>query len=61
MLCRISIVFMLLVNLMFFARFWRNLSSLTFHASLISSFVSFFAKCFFMLMSLSALVGYGST
>ena len=58
---RFSIVFMLLVNLMFLASLWRNLSSLTLHVSLISSFVNFFAKCFFMFTSLSASVGYGLT
>ena len=65
---RISIVFMLFMNLMFLVSLWRSLSSsrrnlrnLTMHASLKSSFVSFFAKCFFMFTSLSALVGYGST
>ena len=65
---RISIVVKLLMNLMFLATLCRSLSSsrrnlrnLTVHASLESSFLNFFAKCFFMLTSLSASVGYGVT
>ena len=65
---RISIVFMLLIDLLFLASLWRSLSSsrrslrnLTMHASLKSPFLKFFVKCFGMFMSLSASVGYGST
>ena len=63
----VKLVF-LLVNLMFLARLWRSLSSsrrnlrnLTMHASLKSLFLNFFAKCFFLFLSLSASVGYSST
>ena len=56
LLWKISIVVMLLVKLMFLASLWGNLSSLTLHASLILSFVSYF-----MFMKLSASVGYGPT
>ena len=44
---RIPIVFMLLDNFIFLASLWRYLSSLTLHASLESSFLYFFANCFF--------------
>ena len=62
---RISIVFMLWIDLLFLASLWMSLSSsrrnLTMHASLKSSFLNFYVKCFDMFTSLSALVGYGST
>ena len=65
---RVSIVVMLLMNLMFLASLWRRLSSsrrnfrnLTMHASLKSSFLNFFAKCFLLFTGLSASVGYRST
>ena len=62
---RISINGMLLMNLMFLASLWRSFANsrrnLMVHASLINPLADFFTKCFGMVTSLSASVGYGST
>ena len=65
---RIPNVYMVWIDLLFLASLWRSLSSskrslrnLMMHARLKSSFLNFFAKCFFLFSSLSASVGYGST